>query len=131
MWNAAGGLLLENLAPGKALTGGCTGQAVAAADHRVYEGFCGDAPRKALMHGLAFIGNALACRVAAESMELFEEGHYLFGIYLSGIRRTESLALIAPSSASFPTISNPLPRHNRSDALFSGCQDAYIYSASP
>lgn len=44
MWNAAGGLLLENLAPGKALTGGCTGQAAAAADHRVYEGFCGDAP---------------------------------------------------------------------------------------
>lgn len=122
---------MENLAPGKALTGGCTGQAAAAADHRVYEGFCGDDPRKALMHGLAFIGNALACRVAAESMELFEEGHYLFGIYLSGIRRTESLALIAPSSASFPTISNPLPRHNRSDALFSGCQDAYIYSASP
>ena len=44
MWNAAGGLLLENLAPGKALTGGCAGQAAAAADHRVYEGFCGDAP---------------------------------------------------------------------------------------
>ena len=104
---------------------------MAAADHRVYEGFCGDAPRKALMHGLAFIGNALACSVAVESMELFEKGHYLSGIYLSGIRRMESLALIAPSSASFPTISNPLPRHNRSDALFSGCQDAYIYSASP
>ena len=80
MWNAAGGLLLENLAPGKALTGGCTGQAVAAADHRVYEGFCGDAPRKALMHGLAFIGNALACSVALKSIELFEEGDYLFRI---------------------------------------------------
>ena len=41
-----------------------------------------------------------------------------------------NLDITAPSS-SFPTTSNPLPRHNRSDTVFSGCQDAYIYPAFP
>ncbi len=71
---------------GKALTGGYIGHAATIANHKVYEGFYGDAPEKALMHGPTFMGNALACSVALKSIELFEEGDYL-----SRIRRIEEI----------------------------------------
>ena len=62
---------------GKALTGGYIGHAVTVANHKVYNGFYGDAPEKALMHGPTFMGNALACSVALKSIELFEEQDYM------------------------------------------------------
>ncbi len=79
-------VLPDILVLGKALTGGYIGHAVTVANHRVYEGFYGDAPEKALMHGPTFMGNALACSVALKSIELFEEGDYL-----SRIRRIEEI----------------------------------------
>ena len=62
---------------GKALTGGYIGHAVTVANRKVYEGFYGDSPSLALMHGPTFMGNALACSVALKSIELFEEGGYI------------------------------------------------------
>ncbi len=79
-------VLPDILVLGKALTGGYIGHAVTVANHRVHEGFYGDAPEKALMHGPTFMGNALACSVALKSIELFEEGDYL-----SRIRRIEEI----------------------------------------
>ncbi len=71
---------------GKALTGGYIGHAVTVANHKVYDGFYGDDPDKALMHGPTFMGNALACSVALKSIELFEDQNYL-----EKIRRIESV----------------------------------------
>lgn len=62
---------------GKALTGGYIGHAVTVANEKVYRGFYGEEPEKALMHGPTFMGNALACSVALKSIELFESERYL------------------------------------------------------
>lgn len=70
-------VLPDILVLGKALTGGYIGHAVTVANHKVYDGFYGDDPNKALMHGPTFMGNALACSVALESIRLFEEEDYM------------------------------------------------------
>lgn len=62
---------------GKALTGGYIGHAVTVANHRVYDGFYSDDSRKALMHGPTFMGNALACSAALNSILLFEQENYM------------------------------------------------------
>ena len=71
---------------GKALTGGYIGHAVTVANHKVYNGFYSDNPEKALMHGPTFMGNALACSVALESIKLFENEDYM-----SKIKRIEEI----------------------------------------
>lgn len=70
-------VLPDILVLGKALTGGYIGHAVTVANHKVYQGFYGDAPEIALMHGPTFMGNALACSVALKSIELFEQENYM------------------------------------------------------
>lgn len=70
-------VLPDILVLGKALTGGYIGHAVTVANHKVYEGFYGDDPGMAFMHGPTFMGNALAAAVALKSIELFEEENYL------------------------------------------------------
>lgn len=62
---------------GKALTGGYMGHAATVATRRVYEGFYDDNPDHALMHGPTFMGNPLACSVALQSIELFEQQDYM------------------------------------------------------
>lgn len=70
-------VLPDILVLGKALTGGYIGHAVTVANHKVYQGFYGDDPGMALMHGPTFMGNALACSVAQKSIELFEQQDYM------------------------------------------------------
>lgn len=74
-------VLPDILILGKALTGGYIGHAVTVANHKVYEGFYDDDPTHALMHGLTFMGNALACSVALKSIELFEQQDYMSKIH--------------------------------------------------
>lgn len=74
-------VLPDILVLGKALTGGYIGHAVTVAGHKVYQGFYSDDPQHALMHGPTFMGNALACSVALQSIELFEQGAYLDRIH--------------------------------------------------
>lgn len=62
---------------GKALTGGMIGHAVTVANHKVYHGFYSDDASKAFMHGPTFMGNALACSAALQSIELFENDDYM------------------------------------------------------
>ena len=71
---------------GKALTGGYIGHAATVANRRVFSGFYSDDPAKALMHGPTFMGNALACAAALESIRLFEEEDYM-----SKIARIEAI----------------------------------------
>lgn len=92
-------VLPDILVLGKALTGGYLGHAVTVAGRKVYEGFYGDDPAMALMHGPTFMGNALACSVALKSIELFEEGDYL-----SRIRRIEEITRREMADFSHPWI---------------------------
>lgn len=61
----------------KGLTGGYLGHAATLATDRVHHAFIGDSPHHAFMHGPTFMGNPLACRVALESLRVFEEQDYL------------------------------------------------------
>ena len=56
------------------------------ASRKVFNGFYSDDPTKALMHGPTFMGNALACAAALESIRLFEEEDYM-----SKIARIEAI----------------------------------------
>lgn len=84
---------------GKALTGGYLGHAVTVASRKVYEGFYDDCPEHALMHGPTFMGNALACRLALQSIALFEEQDYL-----AKIRRMEQITRRELAEFSHPSI---------------------------
>ncbi|WP_111414240.1 adenosylmethionine--8-amino-7-oxononanoate transaminase [Billgrantia lactosivorans] len=61
----------------KGLTGGYLGHAATLASDRVHDAFIGESPLHAFMHGPTFMGNPLACRVALESLAVFEEENYL------------------------------------------------------
>lgn len=76
----------------KGLTGGYLGHAATLATDRVHDAFIGESPLHAFMHGPTFMGNPLACRVALESLAVFEEENYLDKIAgLNRILRTELL----------------------------------------
>lgn len=72
----------------KGLTGGYLGHAATLASDAVHDTFIGDSPLHAFMHGPTFMGNPLACRVALESLRVFEDDDYLGRISrLNGILR--------------------------------------------
>ncbi|MDR9439082.1 MAG: aminotransferase class III-fold pyridoxal phosphate-dependent enzyme, partial [Halomonas sp.] len=72
----------------KGLTGGYLGHAATLATDRVHDAFIGDSEMHAFMHGPTFMGNPLACRVALESLAVFEEEDYLGKIaVLNGVLR--------------------------------------------
>src|SRR5581483_1412700 len=56
----------------KALTGGTLPLAATVARRHVFEAFWSDDPKKALMHGPTYMGNALGCAAANASLDLFE-----------------------------------------------------------
>ena len=90
-------VLPDILVLGKALTGGYIGHAVTVANEKVYAGFYGDDPNKALMHGPTFMGNALACSVALKSIELFEQQDYMAKIQrISRITQKEMAGFTDP-----------------------------------
>lgn len=70
-------VLPDILVLGKGLTGGHIGHAVTVANHKVYDGFYSDDDDHALMHGPTFMGNALACRAALASIDIFEKEDYM------------------------------------------------------
>ncbi|MGM0545066.1 MAG: aminotransferase class III-fold pyridoxal phosphate-dependent enzyme, partial [Pseudomonadota bacterium] len=55
---------------------GYLGHAATLATDRVHDAFIGDSDHHAFMHGPTFMGNPLACRVALESLRVFEEDNY-------------------------------------------------------
>jgi adenosylmethionine-8-amino-7-oxononanoate aminotransferase len=76
----------------KGLTGGYLGHAATLATDRVHDAFIGDSEHHAFMHGPTFMGNPLACRVALESLAVFEEEDYLGKI--AGLNRALREALL-------------------------------------
>ena len=61
----------------KGLTGGYLGHAATLAQSHIFHAFDGEDANSAFMHGPTFMGNPLACRVALESLAVFEEENYL------------------------------------------------------
>jgi adenosylmethionine-8-amino-7-oxononanoate aminotransferase len=57
----------------KALTGGALPLAATVATRQIFDAFWSDDPKKALMHGPTYTGNALACAAANASLDLFEK----------------------------------------------------------
>jgi adenosylmethionine-8-amino-7-oxononanoate aminotransferase len=66
------GVIPDIVTLSKALTGGTLPLAATVARKPVFEAFWSDDPRKALMHGPTYMGNALACAAANASLDLFE-----------------------------------------------------------
>ena len=82
---------------GKALTGGCIGHSVTAANEKVFMAFYGDDPELAFMHGPTFGGNPMACAAALKSIELFERDDYMSKIRkIEDIERRELKGFAAP-----------------------------------
>ena len=66
------GVIPDIVTLSKALTGGTLPLAATVARKAVFEAFWSDDPKKALMHGPTYMGNALACAAANASLDLFE-----------------------------------------------------------
>ncbi len=65
---------------GKALTAGYTGHSATLTTSAIFDQFWSDSFQDAFMHGPTFMGNPLACAVAYESIQLFQEEHMLDNI---------------------------------------------------
>ncbi|MCD7724188.1 MAG: adenosylmethionine--8-amino-7-oxononanoate transaminase [Clostridiales bacterium] len=109
-------VLPDILILGKALTGGYIGHAVTVANTKVYDGFYGDDPAQALMHGPTFMGNALACSVALASIEVFEREDYM-----SRIRRIEEITRREMADFTDPRI--------KEVRIMGGCVCVEVYDA--
>lgn len=66
------GVIPDIITLSKALSGGTLPLAATVARDAVFEAFWSEDPRKALMHGPTYMGNALACAAANASLDLFE-----------------------------------------------------------
>jgi adenosylmethionine-8-amino-7-oxononanoate aminotransferase len=69
----AAGVVPDVITLSKALTGGTLPLAATIARRKVFDAFWSDDPKKALMHGPTYMGNALACAAANASLDLFEQ----------------------------------------------------------
>jgi adenosylmethionine---8-amino-7-oxononanoate aminotransferase len=68
----AAGVTPDIITLSKALTGGTLPLAATIATKKIFDAFWSDDPKKALMHGPSYMGNALACAAANASLDLFE-----------------------------------------------------------
>jgi adenosylmethionine---8-amino-7-oxononanoate aminotransferase len=76
----------------KALSGGTLPLAATVARRKVFDAFWSDDPRKALMHGPTYMGNALACAAANASLDLFEREPRLAQVKAISEQMTHELA---------------------------------------
>jgi adenosylmethionine---8-amino-7-oxononanoate aminotransferase len=94
------GITPDIMVLGKGLSAGYLGLSATLATDRVFEAFLGDSNDKAFMHGPTFMGNALACAVALESIRIFERDKYMGKIRrIEEILREELLGLRADAIA--------------------------------
>ena len=85
------GVVPDIITLSKALTGGTLPLAATVARKHVFDAFWSDDPRKALMHGPTYMGNALACAAANASLDLFEREPRLQQVKAIGAQMTREL----------------------------------------
>jgi adenosylmethionine-8-amino-7-oxononanoate aminotransferase len=91
------GITPDILVLGKGLTAGYLGLSATLATGRIFAAFLGKDDGKAFLHGPTFMGNALACRVALASIDIFQRDGYLGKIArIETILREELLDLCSP-----------------------------------
>jgi adenosylmethionine-8-amino-7-oxononanoate aminotransferase len=88
----AAGVVPDIVTLSKALTGGTLPLAATIARRGVFEAFWSDNPKKALMHGPTYMGNALACTAANASLDLFEREPRLAQVAAISRQMTQELA---------------------------------------
>jgi adenosylmethionine---8-amino-7-oxononanoate aminotransferase len=88
----AAGVVPDIITLSKALTGGTLPLAATVARKKVFEAFWSDDPKKALMHGPTYMGNALACAAANASLDLFEREPRLAQVAAIAEQMTRELA---------------------------------------
>ncbi len=86
------GVMPDIVTLSKALSGGTLPLAATVARQHVFEAFWSDDPRKALMHGPTYMGNALACAAANASLDLFEREPRLAQVVAISEQMTRELA---------------------------------------
>ena len=86
------GVVPDILTLSKALTGGTLPLAATVANRRVFDAFWSDDPKRALMHGPTYMGNALACAAANASLDLFEREPVLSRVETIGRQMKAELA---------------------------------------
>ena len=94
------GVMPDIITLSKALSGGTLPLAATVARKSVFEAFWSDDPKKALMHGPTYMGNALACAAANASLDLFEREPRLAQVRRSRSRWRGSLRPAAACRAS-------------------------------
>ena len=88
----AAGVVPDIITLSKALTGGTLPLAATVARRKVFDAFWSDDPKKALMHGPTYMGNALACAAANASLDLFEREPRLEQVKAISQQMTHELA---------------------------------------
>jgi adenosylmethionine-8-amino-7-oxononanoate aminotransferase len=88
----AAGVVPDIVTLSKALTGGTLPLAATVATRQVFDAFWSDDPRKALMHGPTYAGNALACAAANATLDLFEREPRLAQVQAIGEQMARELA---------------------------------------
>lgn len=88
----AAGVVPDIITLSKALSGGTLPLAATVARRKVFDAFWSDDPKKALMHGPTYMGNALACAAANASLDLFEREPRLAQVKAISEQMTHELA---------------------------------------
>jgi adenosylmethionine-8-amino-7-oxononanoate aminotransferase len=88
----AAGVVPDIITLSKALTGSTLPLAATVARRKVFDAFWSDDPKKALMHGPTYMGNALACAAANASLDLFESEPRLEQVRAIAAQMAEELA---------------------------------------
>ena len=87
----------------KGITGGYLPLSVVLATDTVYQAFYDDNVARGFLHSHSYTGNALACRAALETLDIFGQDDVLAGNQIKAARMTEALAPVAahPSVRNF------------------------------
>lgn len=83
----------------KGITGGYLPLSVVQTTDTVFQAFYDDRVARGFLHSHSYTGNALACRAALATLDIFEQDDVLAGNHIKAARMTEALAPVAAHRA--------------------------------